>query len=909
MTISPAQFLESLVSSRLLTAEEVREFQVTLPPVLQNTARAMAVELVRRGRLTKYQVLKVLEGKGVGLVLSKYVILDKIGEGGMGSVFRAEHRRMKRPVVIKVLSRSVADKETALRRFQREVEAAAHLTHPNIVTAYDADEEQGVPFLVMEYVEGESLGIIVDRLGPLPIEQSLAILLQAATGLDYAHSKGVVHRDIKPNNLLLDVEGTVKILDMGLACFDRRGLLMGSSRDEITDQGQVLGTVEYMSPEQADDPSHVDRRSDIYSLGCTFFRLLTGEAPYRGSTPVDTLLAHLKQPIPVLGERVSEVGPDVQDLFARMVAKRVPDRFQTMAELARHTERLLHGTPDWHRAHLARLAQKAILQMPGVPTEAADRSTRDEQAAVTRETRPGVPLEVATSGRGGLPVGIDLGTTYSVVACVDNTGRPHTLENLEGERLTPSVLLVDGATVLVGREAAKARRTDVTHVADSVKRDMGLPFYEKPLGGRQFRPEVLQAWILNKVCRDGARRIGQVRQAVITVPAYFDETRRKATEDAGYMAGLEVLDILNEPTAAAIAFACQRGFLQTASEPARAERQILVYDLGGGTFDVTVVRVDKGVFQTLATGGDVRLGGHDWDQRLVDYVAEQFIRQFALDPREDAVAVAQLSFECEEAKRILTGRTQTQLGFEYQGYSLRLPLTRALFEQLTADLLERTRFTTDEVLRASGLRWPDIHHLLLVGGATRMPAVSSMLKGLSGHDPEISLVPDELVAHGAALHAAWVLAKREGRVPPARVLNVNSHSLGLVATDMANKRSQTAILIPRNTVLPAAAKRVFTTNKPNQRSLLLRIVEGESDSPDDCLEIGKVTIRDLPENLPAQTPVEVVFRYESNGRIHVTVRVPGHDSVLTQEIVREQALSREELESWRQQVINSPALG
>jgi len=231
-------------------------------------------------------------------------------------------------------------------------------------------------------------------------------------------------------------------------------------------------------------------------------------------------------------------------------------------------------------------------------------------------------------------IGIDLGTTFSVISRLDDLGRPQTLINAEGDKITPSVVFFEGGDVVVGKEAAKAVATDADNVAECAKRDLGNQFYHKPLGGRRYPPEALQGWILNKMRVDAARQIGPFQKVVITVPAYFDEVRRKATMDAGYIAGYEVMDIINEPTAAAVAFGFQQGYMNRANTN-QERKKILVYDLGGGTFDVTVMEIGGRDFTALATDGDVMLGGKDWDQRLVDFVAEEFVRKFGVDPREE----------------------------------------------------------------------------------------------------------------------------------------------------------------------------------------------------------------------------------------------------------------------------------
>ena len=504
-----------------------------------------------------------------------------------------------------------------------------------------------------------------------------------------------------------------------------------------------------------------------------------------------------------------------------------------------------------------------------------------------------------------LPVGIDLGTTFSVIAKLDDLGRPQTLINAEGDKITPSMVFFEGEHVVVGKEAMKAVATEADAVADCAKRDLGSRFYHRALAGRQYPPEALQAWVLNKLRVDAQKQIGEFSKAVITVPAYFDEVRRKATQDAGYIAGLDVMDIINEPTAAAVAFGFQQGFLHPDRKD-EAKKNILVYDLGGGTFDVTVMEIGGQDFNALATDSDVQLGGRDWDQRLVDFVAEEFIRKFGVDPREEPNSAGRLWRDCEDAKRTLSARTKATVACDFQGHAIRVEITRAAFHEITQDLLDRTSFTTRQTLQAAGLEWPQIDRVLLVGGSSRMPAVVEMLKNLSGKTPDQSVSPDEAVAHGAALHAGLLLEKHQGKSPSFRIRNVNSHSLGVVATDVKTKRQRNAILIPRNSPLPVMARRVFKTNKAGQKSILVQIVEGESASPEDCSQLGKCTVRRLPADLPAQTPIEVRFKYEENGRLTVLVRVEGTKSSLTHEITRENSLTQDQLDSWRKYISTLP---
>lgn len=379
------QLVTDLVKSRLMTEDEVQAVHAALPRDRKPPdAESFAAELVAADKLTPYQAQQLMAGQTDGLVLGNYVILDKLGQGGMGLVLKAEHRRMKRVVALKVLSPHVTRTPDLLRRFQREVEAAAKLSHPNIVIAHDADEAGGTYFLVMEYVEGTDLSALVKRDGPLPIGQALDYILQAARGLEYAHRHGVIHRDIKPGNLLLECgdlsplslsrpgspqaelaatesysgkateakkesgdksphsKGRLKILDMGLARVESAG----GTQDELTGSGQIMGTVDYMAPEQAVSTKHADQRADIYSLGLTLWYLLTGRPAYPGQTAVEKLMARQTAPIPSLRDACPGVPSALEAVFAKLVAKTPEARYQTMAEVIADLEQFLRSEPS-----------------------------------------------------------------------------------------------------------------------------------------------------------------------------------------------------------------------------------------------------------------------------------------------------------------------------------------------------------------------------------------------------------------------------------------------------------------------------------------------------------------------------------------------------------------------------------
>jgi molecular chaperone DnaK len=504
-------------------------------------------------------------------------------------------------------------------------------------------------------------------------------------------------------------------------------------------------------------------------------------------------------------------------------------------------------------------------------------------------------------------IGIDLGTTFSVVASLERSGMPQTILNAEGDLSTPSAVYFEQDHVVVGKEAVKAAVYEPESVLQHVKREMGKPFCDKPIRGTRLPPEVVQAAILRKLRQDAENRLGIVQDAVITVPAFFNEPRRKATMDAGRLAGLKVLDIINEPTAAAIAYGVQAGFVSASGEAKQAEK-ILVYDLGGGTFDVTLMLLEGCEYTAVATDGDVQLGGIDWDRRIVDFVAEHYMEQHGTDPRQDPVSLQMLLQEAEDAKRALSNRTSVTVRFAHQSKRVQVALTREEFEALTSDLLQRTMFTVERLLRTARLRFDDLTRLLLVGGSTRMPMVQQVLEQASGKSVDRSLSPDEAVAHGAALYAGFLQRGSRAADRSLVVKNVNSHDLGVLGIEKATGMKRRRIMIPRNTKLPARSKSSFVTHRSNQRSIAVHVVEGGDDSGKNATPIGKCLVSDLPAKLPAKTPVVVQFYYAANGRLSVKASLPDMGIESSATVERAAGMTEQTLQQWEHRMASGQSL-
>ena len=505
-------------------------------------------------------------------------------------------------------------------------------------------------------------------------------------------------------------------------------------------------------------------------------------------------------------------------------------------------------------------------------------------------------------------IGIDLGTTNSAVAWIDEKGHSAMIASQEGELLTPSVVLFEDDATIVGKAARAASTVHPDQVAQWVKRDMGYQVYHQPIRGEYFPPAVIQACILRKLKDDIVAELDTPGHSVITVPAYFDEPRRKGTADAGDMAGLTVLDIVNEPTAAALAFGERLGYL-TQSGATTKEMTVLVYDLGGGTFDATLLHMSPGNVQTLATDGDVQLGGHDWDLRLIDYAAERFIQSGGDDPRADSASLGRLYMAIEEAKHTLSARSRATVRIDHGGHSHSLDITRQQFADLSADLLERTAYTTKQVLTEGGVSWNKLSRILLVGGSTRMPMVAEKLEQMSGMRVDRTVNPDEAVARGAAIYAKFLLNQRAGRQTGFQVSNVNSHSLGIEGIDPETLRKTNVTLIPRNTPLPATFTERFTTKRAGQQSIVIQVLEGETSNPEDCTQIGRTVVRGLPANLPQGTPISVTFSYQTNGRLEVHTEIPGIEQEHRLTLERNSGLSEANVANWRGSVSTAAGFG
>jgi len=782
-------------------------------------------------------------------VLGDYVLLGKIGAGGMGKVFKARHRRMDRIVALKVLPPNMMKHPEAIQRFRQEVKAAAQLFHPNIVTAFDAGEQSGVHFLVMEFVDGQALSAIVKEHGPFNLEKAMEYIQQASVGLQYAHERGMVHRDIKPSNLMLDVDGEIKLLDMGTARIGNQ------PEEELTKSGVIMGTINYMSPEQAKDPHAVDHRCDIYSLGCTFYYLLTGKPLYDGDM-IQTLMAHANKPIPSVSAANQQIPTWVDTVLSNMLAKNPDQRYSSLLEFRNELQELATNDDGQTSSFSEELYRANLTQ--------------------------------------SYPVGVDFGTESCQISWVNSNGNCQSVLDGDGDARTPStVLVIDAMDTAIGKTAVKRSSENLASVGEEIKRYIGRAKYPSLIGGQNYPPSVLAGLLIAKLASDAQRVVGRCKQLVLAVPTHFEAVRREQMQHAVEIAGLDLVGLVDESVASTVAY--YDGVVPTETET------VVVVDLGAGMLDVTALKIGDGALTMLSSNGDPRLGGIDFDEVLVDLIGEALVATYGYDPRSDELHSRQLLWGCRGARERLSDVETIKLQVQIPDKTTTLTLVRSKLEELSVDLLGRIRVLIEGVVKSAKLQASDVDKVLLGGGASAMPMVQRIVASCFP-GVEIALLPDDAVAKGAAMYAGIRQSMAVGATPSMKVEAVTSRSLGMLGTNVKTGKKVNAIVLPKDTRRPVKIRKILKTHQDNQQNLVVQLIEGESSNPDECIELGKCVVDNLPPKLPAQTPIGLVFHYDVNGLLSLETEINDSTTRIPVAIVRNGDLENVDLFRWREWV-------
>ncbi len=813
--------------------------------------------------------------------IGDYQIIELIGSGGMGQVYLAEHTRMQRIVAIKMLPVERMEDPEAIARFYDEVRAASRLMHPNIVTAFDAGEADGIHYLAMEYVDGQTLTKLVSRDGPMSVGAAAAAIRQAALGLLHAHRAGIIHRDVKPGNLMRASDGTVKVLDLGLARISSASLLsedrgeqhdaLKADDDSVSSKGRLVGTLPYMSPEQLDDPDSADARSDIYSLGATLYFLLVGRPPFTGEY-LDQVYGHRHGEIPDLMQVRDDVDMQFAHLFNRMMAKSPQERYASLDEViedlgdyASQTD-----TPLW----LAEFTQRA---------------TVPDQSTVSGGS---------TSGALSRVFAIDLGMFFSASAEATPNGGIKPLSAGEDNPLFRMALASeDDGKLVFGARAMDRRGTHPHRLIHCLPMYIGKPLVDREVAGRQCPPEVLLAMLLRRI-KENAWPGKSVPQATaITVPSSYDQLHRQSVMMAARMAGYSSVRLVDRSLAAVQSLYLERDLESLEADEAGIERDleetILFVGLTGQASEVAVILRDSARLHQLATAGHWHTGTLPWLHRLVDLTAKAFIEKQNFDPRQSIKSASRLQMACEKAMNTMLLMPSARVKIVVSQQERSVNIERSHWLEACQDLVEGLRRTTLNACERAGVSLAKIQTCVTLGPLMRIPLIRDAV--LQDLNPNASIQPIDRAetARGAAACLAAELPGRGGLTMPPR--GVSSQSIGIVVED-AKRRRRILPIIPKGTSLPARTNRRLRVGR-DRDSMTLSLVESSGVAGESWHSLGRYDFKITDKAIRSRM---IGFEINVNGLLQVRAQLPGKPGSAKMPSLPEPSLDEEAIEQWTQ---------
>ena len=811
--------------------------------------------------------------------IGDYSIKGLIGSGGMGQVYLAEHIRMQRSVAIKMLKSDRMKNQAAIDRFYDEVRAVSRLMHPNIVAAFDAGEFDEIHYLAMEYVDGVTLTKWVSRNGPLSLGEAVSVIRQAALGLLHAHRAGIVHRDVKPGNIMRAVDGTIKVLDMGLAQIGDALLTANAAKQGSTDEqrsdlkGRLIGTLAYMSPEQLESPETVDSRTDIYSLGAVMYFLLTAKPPFTGEY-LDQVYGHRHGEIPDLMQLRDDVDLNFANIFRRMMAKTPDNRYASLDEviddLASYSD--MSSAPLW-------LAEFTKRQMESDTTAASGGSTSAAAVQV---------------------MAVDVGMSYTCIAEATPLGEVKLLNpGGENQTLFRTMIASEAGRLVFDQEAQQMRQLKPKQSVHCLSMYIGKDVVDREICGRKCPPEVLLALVIRRAVQNAWHSKNMPDAVALTVPASYDQLHRKSFLQAARIAGLKSVRLVDRGTAAV-----QSLLLGPQLEPlddqggleSQNDKTILFTSVTGQASEIAVMRLESGRLQQLATAGHWHNGTITWLSNLVAVAAKAFEEEFQFDPRASLTTASQLQLACERAMNSLFLLPSAKINIEHEGQTKTVVVERNQWLRECMDLIAGLYKEIKSTLKRADIAPEQIDQCVTLGPLVRISSVRNRLFRRLRSDVELIPVERTNVARGAAACLAAELPGRGDLAAPPR--SVTSQSLGILVEDIRG-RSRILPIIPRGTALPARTNRRLTVAK-DRSSMTLSLVESSGIHADDWHALGRYEFEigeDERKSRLKRTRM-IGFEVNVNGMLTVRAQTPGQHGSTTLESLPKPVLSDEEIPEW-----------
>lgn len=784
---------------------------------------------------------------GAIAVLGEYLLLEQIGVGGMGRVYRAEHRTMNRQVALKILSRDIASHPGLLEQFFSEVRAVAKLMHPNIVAAFDAGSIGDKHYLVMELVQGEVLSERLHRVGPLTSSEAAAVVEQAAAALGYAHRLGVVHRDIKPSNLMLTADGTLKILDFGLA-------RLGNAPLAIATRKIFMGTPEYMSPEQIENAEQVDGRSDLYSLGATLFYLLTGRPMFRGEK-MQVAVAQLRQkPEPLYVVR-GDVDLRLDSIFQKLVAKAPADRYPSAEALLDEITAL----------NLTSIPPRSGLFHRGGARLAADQPTSDV-------------LGQSTLAKKSQVVAIDLGMLVSTVAYFDPNLGPQIIPQGDGNtHHLRNMLWSESSEIKIGAEAQALRQHHPEQVIHSLQRWIGMKQVHWTMAGKQPPPEVLLAVLLRQLMSSAVKITEASQHAIVTVPSCYDQMHRRAIRNACHIAGIKLVQLLDKPLAAALAWLDVNSRLSTIpGTQAAVNSKLLFVHLGGTGLEASVLHACGLEVKQLGVYGSWKLGSLRWQNRLTEHFVGRLKVITGRSVKDDLPASTRLQRTVELALDRLTRSSRVEVRFEWEGASIEQTITQEGLVTIAPELTQLIQETIHQACTAAKTDIGEIDHILLAGSLMKMGPIQQLVKRCVPHRAAVTELEKADFARGGAIQSQHFSSLSTNKNLLPRGIGCMAYDVALLAADPVTGKAVPRVLLERSTVTPTSLARTLRPSSlaggnPTNSFPPLQIIESSSLGSTHWLALGKVQPDELfPERRPGE-PLQLRIEVDDSGILETSL--------------------------------------